>query len=67
MFKLFNKKKSLSTKPENFYFYEVKEDITAYKLFKITHPRRFYSYEERDEWYNKLPENAKRHIVKSPY
>ena len=44
------------------YAYDVKEDITAYELYRLTTPRRFQNNKQMDEWYQGLPNNVKRHI-----
>lgn len=55
------------------YDYDVKDDITAFELFQIkpipivyAHPGETVdqAFSRRDEWYNNLSENCKRHLKK---
>ena len=46
------------------YKWEIKPDITAYELSHFIVRRSFMDQKTVDEWYDKLPASAKRHIKK---
>lgn len=43
----------------------IQSDITTYELAKLVLPAlRFVSEEQKERWYNNLPEESKRHLKK---
>ena len=60
IFKYLKKKPAMI--PRTSYRLDVKEDITAYELYRITTPKTFFSYSHMESWYKDLPDGAKRHL-----
>ena len=58
-----SKKKPVKIKV-NAYRLKIQPDVSAYELHRLTFQRGFASYMELDDWYDKLPDLCKRHVIK---